>query len=162
MRPTLTLYSDKSTIGLEIVNWSCHNICCSWSELPPLQSARAGVAVEWLSGGHVVAVGGLDNSRQPMATVEMLECSWDTEESANGGWRYVAPMNHTRCVHAVAFIHDKIVAAGGNERKSIECFTLPNVDFPQGQWVLIRPMIPPTCLAGLHPFGDHLLSVGKC
>ncbi len=91
----------------------------------------------------------------------MLECSWDSEESATGGWRYVAPMNHTRSGHAVAFICGKIIAAGGHERESIECFTLPNVDFPQGQWVLIRPMNPPTTLRGLHPFGDDLLVVGK-
>ncbi len=97
----------------------------------------------------------------PTATLEMLECSWDSEESANGGWRYVAPMNHTRREHAIAFIHGKIIAAGGRERESIECFTLPSVDFPQGQWVLIRPMHPPTALTGLHPFSDDLLVVGK-
>ncbi len=106
-------------------------------------------------------MGGWDSSLHPTATVEMLECSWDTEESANGGWRYVAPMNHARCGHAVAFSLGKIIAAGGNERESIECFTLPNADFPQGQWVLIRPLYPATILAGLHPFGDDLLVVGK-
>ncbi len=140
---------------------SC-SICCSLTELPALQSARYFLDVEWLSGGKVFAVGGVDNDEQPMATVEMLECSWDTEESANGGWRYLAPINHTRWLHAVAFIRGKIIAAGGKKRESKECFTLPNVDFPQGQWVLLRPMTPPTLLAGLHPFGDYLLFVGKC
>ncbi len=125
-----------------------------------MQSARSCLAVEWLSGGHVCAVGGLDSRMQPVATVEMLDCSWDTEESANGGWRYIAPMNHTRNGHAVAFIRGTVIAAGGNQRESVECFTLPNVDFPQGQWVLIRPISPPTDLTGLHPFGDYLLSVG--
>ncbi len=119
------------------------------------------MGVEWLPDGHIFAVGGLDSSRNSMATVEILQCSWDTEESANGGWRYVAPMNHTRHWHAVAFIHGKIIAVGGDERKSIECFTLPNVEFPLGQWVLLRPMIWPKCLAGLQPFGDDLLLVGK-
>ncbi len=119
------------------------------------------LGVEWLPDGHIFAVGGLDSSDYPTATVEMLQCSWDTEESANGGWRYVAPMNHTRHLHAVAFIHGKIIAAGGEERESIECFTLPNVDLPLGQWVLLRPMSFPARLAGLQPFGDDLLTVGK-
>ncbi len=119
------------------------------------------MAVDWLTDGHIFAVGGKDSSREPTATVEVLQCSWDTEESANGWWRYVAPMNHTRHFHAVAFIHGKIIVAGGDERESIECFTLPNVDFPLGQWVLLRPMSSPTILAGLQPFGDDLLVLGK-
>ncbi len=109
---------------------------CRWSELPPMQLAKAGWAVEWLPDDRIIAVGGWDNNKQPTATVEMLECSWSTEEPANGGWRYVAQMNYTRCAHAIAFTGGKIIAAGGNERESIECFTLPT----QGQWVLIRPM----------------------
>ncbi len=96
---------------------------CRWSELPPMQSAKAGVAVEWLPDDRIVAVGGWENNNQPTATVEMLECSWSTEEPANGGWRFVAPMNDTRCAHAVAFTGGKIIAAGGNERESIECYT---------------------------------------
>ncbi len=104
-----------------------------------MQSAKAGLAVEWLPDDRIIAVGGLDNNDQPTATVEMLECSWSAEEPANGGWRYVAPMNDTRCTHAVAFTRGKIIAAGGNARESIECFTLPTTELPQGQWVLIRP-----------------------
>ncbi len=119
------------------------------------------MAVEWLPDGRIVAVGGEDNNDQPLATVEMLECPWSTEEPANGGWRYVAPMNHTRWIHAVAFFNGRIIAAGGHERESVECFTLPNAELPLGQWVLIRPMSPPTELSGLHPFGDDLLVVGK-
>ncbi len=117
--------------------------------------------VEWLSDGRIVAVGGMLNSKQTTATVEMLECSWSTEEHVKGGWRYLAPMNHARWLHAVAFFKGKIIAAGGHEVESIECFTPPNAELPQGQWVLIRPMCPPTELAGLHPFGDGLLVVGK-
>ncbi len=67
---------------------------------------------------------------------------------------------HTRWIHAVAFFNGRIIAAGGHERESVECFTLPNAELPLGQWVLIRPMSPPTELAGLHPFGDALLFVG--
>ncbi len=126
-----------------------------------MEFARAGVAVEWLPDGRVVAVGGMDDNEQPTATVEMLECSWSTEEPANGGWRILASMNHTRVLHAVAYIRGKIIAAGGHKRESIECFTPPNEELPVGQWVLIRPMTPPTLLAGLHPFGDDLLCVGK-
>ncbi len=103
----------------------------------------------------------INEGGQRTVTVEMWECSWDSEESANGGWRYVTPMNHTRREHATAFIHGKRIAAGGRERESIECFTLPNVDYPQGKWVLIRPLYPITALTGLHPFGDDLVVVGK-
>ncbi len=116
--------------------------------------------MEWLPDGRIFAIGGMGRDKQPTATVEMLECPWSTEEPANGGWRYVAPMNDTRMVHAVAYISGKIIAAGGDERESIECFTPPNKELPVGQWVLIRPMTPPTLLAGLHPFGDDLLFVG--
>ncbi len=137
------------------------SLCFSWTELPPLQTARVFLDVEWISDGHVFAVGGWDNNKQPTATVEMLECSWDTEESANGGWQYVAPMNHSRHGHAVAFIHGKILAVGGSGIESVECFTLPNADFPLGQWVLLRPMSSPARLIGLQPFGDDLLVVGK-
>ncbi len=158
MLPILPLYL------IIFLSRNCPNTCslyCSWSELPPLQSAIEGLAVEWLSSGHVVAVGGKDSSGNSTASVQMLQCSWDTEESANGGWRYVAPMNHTRHLHAVAFVHGKIIAAGGSKRDSIECFTLPNVDFPLGQWVLLRPMSCPSLLTGLQPFGDDLLVLGK-
>ncbi len=117
--------------------------------------------VEWLPDGRVMSVGGVDNNDQPLATVEMLECPWSTEEPANGGWRYVASMNHTRQLHAVAFFNGRIIAAGGKERESVECFTLPNAELPLGQWVLIRPMSSPTKLVGLLPFGDALLFVGK-
>ncbi len=126
-----------------------------------MQIARFGLDVEWLPDGQIVAVGGKDNNVQPLATVEMLECPWSREEPANGGWRNVAPMNHTRWIHAVAFFNGRIIAAGGYERESVEYFTLPNAELPLGQWVIIRPMISPKKLAGLHPFGDALLVVGK-
>ncbi len=126
-----------------------------------MQSAKTGLAVEWLPDDQIIAVGGWDSNYQTTATVEVLQCSWSTEEPANGGWRYVAPMNYTRGGHAVAFTRGKIIAAGGKERESVEYFTLPTAELPQGQWVLIRPMSPPTLLAGLYPFGDDLLVVGK-
>ncbi len=81
-----------------------------------MQLARTGLDVEWLTDGRIFLVGGKDNSRLPTATVEMLECSWGTEEPANGGWRYVAPMNHARWLHAVAFFKGEIIAVGGHER----------------------------------------------
>ncbi len=133
----------------------------SWSELPPMQSARACVAVEWLPDGRIIAVGGHESGVNPVANVEMLECPWSTEEPANGEWQYVAPMNHTRTFHAVTFFSGKVIAAGGNERESVEYFTLPTVELPRGQWVLMRPMISPALLAGLHAFGDDLLFIGK-
>ncbi len=93
-----------------------------------MQSARVGLGVEWLCDDRIVAVGGKVNSEQRTATVEMLERPWGKEEPANSGWRYVAPMNHARWLHAVAFFIGKIIAAGGDKRESVECFTLPNAE----------------------------------
>ncbi len=88
-----------------------------------MQSAKAGWAVEWLPDDQIITVGGWDNNNQPTATVEMLECFWSTEEPANGGWRYVAPMNYARGAHAVAFTGGKIIAAGGKGGKGRCSFT---------------------------------------
>ncbi len=78
-------------------------------------------------------LGGWDSSRSPLASVEMLQCPWDTEEPVNAEWHFVAPMHHARWAHAVAYFEGKLIAAGGHERKSVECFTLPTGELPEGQ-----------------------------
>ncbi len=119
------------------------------------------MALEWVPDGRLFAVGGLGDNFRPLATVEMLECPWFTEEPVHTKWQYVSPMQKARCAHAVAFFTGKIIAAGGHEEGSVECFTLPTSELPQGQWVNIRPMSGVNTLAAILPFGEDLLFVGK-
>ncbi len=107
------------------------------------------------------AVGGADGVRSPLTTVEMLECQWSTEEAVNSKWQYVAPMQQARVALGVAYLKGRLIAAGGSESASVECFTLPTSELPQGQWVNIRPMSCVNTLLAILPFGEDLLFVGK-
>ncbi len=107
-------------------------------------------------------MGGRDGPKSPLTTVEMLQCPWNTEETVNSEWRYVAPMHHARDAHGVVYFKGKLIAAGGVGRDSVEYFTLPTDEAPEGQWVIIRPMIHAKELLGILPFGEVLLFVGKC
>ncbi len=131
-----------------------------WTELPPLNQGRAELALEWVPDGRLFAVGGKDGPASPMTTVEMLQCPWDTEEPLNSEWRYVAPMHHARWAHAVVFFEGKLITAGGYEQDSVECFTLPTGELPDGQWVILRQMIRANTLCGILQFGEDLLFVG--
>ncbi len=132
-----------------------------WTELSPLNETRAALALEWIPDGRLLAMGGVDDQVRPLATVEMLECPWSIEEPVNTKWQYVAPMQHARSGLAVAYVMGKIVAAGGDKSDSVECFTLPTSEFPQGQWVNIRPMSCVNPLVAILPFGEDLLFVDK-
>ncbi len=132
-----------------------------WTELWPLNEGRAILALEWVPDGRLFAVGGVDDNFRPLATVEMLECPWVTEGPVHTKWHYVSPMQRARCAHAVVFFTGKIIAAGGHEEGSVECFTLPTSELPQGQWVNIRPMSCVNTLWAILPFGEDLLFVGK-
>ncbi len=133
-----------------------------WSELSPLKTGRVAFALEWVPDGRLFAVGGQDSPNSPLTTVEMLYCPWDTEDPGNSEWRYVAPMHHARVAHALAYFRGKLIAAGGKEQDSVECFTLPTGEIPEGQWVFIRPMSQARVLFGILPLGEDLLFVGKC
>ncbi len=133
-----------------------------WTELTPLKEGRFALALEWVPDGRLFAVGGMEHTDWPLTTVEMLQCPWDTEEPVNSKWRYVAPMHHARDSHGLVYLEGKLIAAGGQGRDSVECFTLPTDDIPDGQWVIIRPMIHAKELLGILPFGEDLLFVGKC
>ncbi len=132
-----------------------------WTELAPLNEGRSFFALAWVPDGRLFAVGGGNDTDGPLATVEMLECPRSTEEIVNSKWQYVSPMNQGRYAHAVAYFKSKIIAAGGDERESVECFSLPTSELPQGQWITIRPMSHPNTLFGIFPFGKDLLFVGK-
>ncbi len=126
-----------------------------------MNAARTWAAISWLPDGRLFVVGGLDDDRQPLATVEMLQCSWDTEVTPQGNWQRMAPLNHARAAHGLAFISGRLVAAGGKRVESVEYFKLPSDDDPLGQWTVIRQMHRALCLCGLVPFQGGLLGVGK-
>ncbi len=106
-------------------------------------------------------MGGMDGRNSALSIVEMLQCPWDTEETVNSEWHYVAPMHHARWAHAVVYFEGKLIAAGGHERESVKCFSLPTDELPGGQWVIIRPMSQANSLTGILPFGEGFLFVGK-
>ncbi len=109
-----------------------------WTELSPLNEGRSRLALEWVPDGRLFAVGGFDSTSSLLATVEMLQCPWNTEEPVSCEWQYVAPMHHARGEHGLVYFEGKLIAAGGRERQSVERFTLPTGELPEGQWVIIR------------------------
>ncbi len=121
--------------------------------------ARAMFALVWSPDGRLFAVGGLDDTRSATSSVEMLDCPWDTEGEAVGAWMPVAPMNVNRQFHGACFFEGKIFVAGWKGKTSVECFVLPSVDLPQGQWTMVKPMKQKNNLQGLVPFNGGLLII---
>ncbi len=74
----------------------------------------------------------------------------------------MAPVHHARFGHAVAYFEGKLIAAGGYEQASVECFALSTGELTGGQWVIWRPMSWTKALFGIPPFGEDLLFVSKC
>ncbi len=127
-----------------------------------MNSSRAWLGLEWVPDGRLFAVGGIDGEQhQPTRTVEMLECSWANEAPCRANWRYVSPMLEARVAHGVGYFAEKLFAAGGKHSETVECFTLPSADKPDGEWTKVRPLNKESTFYGLLPFGDGLLCVGK-
>ncbi len=126
-----------------------------------MNSARAWLGLEWIPDGRLFAVGGVDEDKQNQRTVEMLECSWSGETPPRSPWRYVAPMFESRVGHGVGYFGGKLFAAGGDSSDTVEYFTLPSANNPEGEWTTVRPLNKENTLYGLFPFGDGLLCVGK-
>ncbi len=125
-------------------------------------SGRVLHAVCWVPSGWLFAVGGLLKGEAVTNTVEMLEYSWREEKPPhNCAWRHVAPLLHPRCLHGLAFIDGKLVAAGGSKTVSVEVFTLPSPGNSEGQWTEVRPFISEKNFKGMIPFDRGLLAVGK-
>ncbi len=119
--------------------------------------------LEWIPDGRLFAVGGNGADRKPTATVEMLECSFVASEGkAKSKWRFVAPLLAPRRVHGVCYCAGKLLAVGGKRDATVECFTLPAPGNEMGEWTRIRPLNRDTTLAGVLPFGEDLLCVGRC
>ncbi len=64
-------------------------------------------------------------------------------------------------MHTGLVILVKLFAAGGRDSDTVEFFTLPSVDKPDGEWTKVRPLNRKNTLFGLFPFGEGLLCVGK-
>ncbi len=126
-----------------------------------MTTARAKFPLVWSPDGRLFAVGGIDDNQTPTASVEMLYCPWDTEGEAGGAWKRVAPMCRSRQLHGACFFEGKLFAAGGMDEESVECFVMPSVYLPNGQWTMVRPLIHDSCLKGLFPFNGDLLMVGE-
>ncbi len=133
-----------------------------WRESTPMNVARFGLTVNWLPDGCMLAVGGAIGKRGLSDTVELLHWPWNSEKPTQSGWICLAPLLKPRSAHGAAFVSGKLVVAGGDEDGSTECFTLPCVTFPQGQWTNIRPIEKRVYLTGMVPIGDGLLCVSKC
>ncbi len=123
--------------------------------------ARARFALVWSPDGRLFAIGGNDDNGKRSASVEMLDCPWDTEGEPGSSWKPVAAMNRTRIFHGACFFEGKIFAAGGRDEESVECFVMPSVDHPTGQWTIIRPLTRQVEVEGLLPFNGGLLVIGE-
>ncbi len=92
-----------------------------------MNTPRCLFGLEWIPDGRLLAVGGIGSDRSPTATVEMLECSWGaTEGPTESKWRYVAPMLGLRAAHGVCYFAGKVLAVGGKDDATVECFALPS------------------------------------
>ncbi len=126
-----------------------------------MNSPRAWPGLEWVPDGRLFAVGGFGADHLPVKSVEMLECSWTSDAPPTSTWRDVAPMLERRAKHGVGYFAEKLFVAGGTDSETVEYFTLPSADKPNGEWTKVRPLNSKNNLYGLLPFGDGLLCVGK-
>ncbi len=128
-----------------------------WTLLPNMQERRSDFGMAWADDDRLFAIGGQTGQDRKTDTVEMLTSATDdaTDWADNRSWSFVAPLSKPRKSHAVAFIGGKIVVAGGEHEREVECFTLPTSDNSIGQWTKIYPL--PKALEVL-----ALLSVDNC
>ncbi len=128
-----------------------------WEDFPKMNSPRAWLGLEWVPDGRLFAVGGIDGKLLPTRSVEMLQYSRTSESPCGTTWRYVARMLESRVGHGVCYFAGKLLAAGGRYSDTVECFTLPSADKPEGEWTKVRPLNKENTLYGLLPFSDGLL-----
>ncbi len=132
-----------------------------WEKFSSMQSPRVFHELAWLPYGRLFAVGGRDGDDKEMATVEMLTCFWGSEDPVKSEWKYMAPLLKPRSIFGMAYFDTKLIVAGGWESDTVEYLTPPIAESPDGQWTAVRPIERKLNIAGLLPFGDALLSVGK-
>ncbi len=93
----------------------------------------------------------------------MLECSWVAKEgSPTSTWRNVSLLVAPRAHHGLCSFEGKLIAAGGQNEATVECFTLPSIGNEMGQWSRLWTLHRENAFTGVVPFGEALLYVGKC
>ncbi len=80
-----------------------------WSVLPPLPTARSGIAVAAARGRHVLVLGGEGNASSPDGTFPENEAF----DAASGEWITLAPMPTPRHGIGAANVGDRIHVPGG-------------------------------------------------
>ncbi len=130
-----------------------------WTSLPSMQQPRSDFGIAWADDGRLFAIGGQTGSGKITETVELLTSADAVYGTVNGCWSYVAPLSKPRRSHAVAFIGLKIVMAGGEKEREVDCFTLPTSDNVMGQWTHIYPLPKALDLLSLLPADNCLISI---
>ncbi len=124
-----------------------------------MQEPRSDFGIAWADDGRLFAIGGQTRPGKITETVEMLNSADTANETVNGCWSYVAPLSKPRRSHAVVFIGGKIVVAGGENEREVECFTLPTSKNVMGQWTQIYPLPKSLDLLSLLPVDNCLISI---
>ena len=79
-------------------------------------------------------------------------------------WSYRCPMGTKRALHSMCTINDKLYVLGGNTRnergKRVDCEAIERYDFETDQWVNVKPMPRPVCLAGVAVLGHCIYVIG--
>ncbi len=70
-------------------------------------------------------------------------------------------LRQSRQFPGACFFEGKIFVAGGKGENSVECFVMPSMDPPSGQWTMVQPMMWKSELQGLLPFNGGLLIIGE-
>ncbi len=126
-----------------------------------MQTQRADFGVVWVPDGRIFAIGGNAGPSGPTATVEVLHCSDGQTATTTGMWSYVAPLPNPRQCHAVTFLEDKVIVAGGNGERGVDCFRLPSAVSKMGQWTSIYPLPKPMDFLVLLPVDLGFIGICK-
>ncbi|VDD78311.1 unnamed protein product [Mesocestoides corti] len=104
--------------------------------LPNLPTARSECSAVYVPAFGDIVVGGWQSRIQrEVNNVELLEqCGGVTSEKCS--WRALTPMLEWRRSPGIAYFHDRVVVAGGNdgERITVESFSVPSSARDMGQW----------------------------
>ncbi len=128
-----------------------------------MQQHRSEFGVAWADDGRLFAIAGQAGPGKVTETVEMLNTSTvdAANNMANARWSFVAPLPKPRKSHAAAFIGAKIVVAGGENERDVECFNLPTTDNIMGQWTRVYPLPNALDMLSLLPIDNCLVTICK-
>ncbi len=124
-----------------------------------MQQPRSDFGIALADDGRLFAIGGQTGSGKITETVEMLFSTDTANETVNKCWNFVAPLSKPRRSHAVAFIGGKIVLAGGENEREVDCFTLPTGENVMGQWTQVYPLPKALDFLSLLPVDNCLISI---